>query len=419
MLATSEIEEREIVTDIPNAISYSRVYETEKGVYLMRQYLYSSLYDRINTRPFLEDIEKRWIVFQLLCGLRDCHEKGLHHGDIKAENVLVTTWNWAYLSDFAHFKPTYLPEDNPADFSYFFDSSGRRSCYLAPERFHSGSRTAQDKITDAMDIFSLGCVIAELFLEGTALFNLSTLFKYKKGQFDPSLTHLSKIEDPEIRSLVTHMIDVDPSNRLSAEGYLRQWRQKAFPSYFYSFLHDYIYSVMDPTAGRSLLSSDSVNLGECDRRIDRVYQDFDKIALCLGHSVGDVSQAVTLHGDMFPLALDIPNYQTQSHRSTVESDDGTLIFLSLITSSLRNTARARARLRACDLILAFSEKVTDESKVDRCLPYLMSLLNDPAEQVQVAAIKAITQLVSFLKNPSKTFGQLLTIELEYRWSMFK
>lgn len=112
-----------------------------------------------STRPFLEDIEKRWIAFQLLCGLRDCHSQGLHHGDIKSENVLVTTWGWAYLSDFAHFKPTYLPEDNPADFSFFFDNAGRRTCYLAPERFFKSGELMDDKVSDAMDIFSLGFVL--------------------------------------------------------------------------------------------------------------------------------------------------------------------------------------------------------------------------------------------------------------------
>ena len=63
------------------------------------------------------------------------------HGDIKAENVMVTGWNWALLTDVASFKPVYLPEDNPADFNFFFDTSRRRTCYIAPERFLDSKQT--------------------------------------------------------------------------------------------------------------------------------------------------------------------------------------------------------------------------------------------------------------------------------------
>lgn len=116
-----------------------------------------SLYDRLSTRPFLTAIEKKWITFQVLCALHQCHKQKICHGDIKLENIfsiinllkinllkisiiLITSWNWVLLSDFASFKPTYLPEDNPADFSYFFDTSRRRTCYIAPacERFRIG-----------------------------------------------------------------------------------------------------------------------------------------------------------------------------------------------------------------------------------------------------------------------------------------
>ena len=161
-------------------------------------------------------IEKRWIAFQLLNGLRDTRNRKISHGDIKSENILVTSWNWVYLSDFASYKPTYLPLDDPADFSFFFDASGRRTCYIAPERFYTAashpeisakkSRIASEegewkrdgKVTEAMDCFSAGCVIAELFLEGAPLFTLSQLYKYREGEYnvDP---HLATIEDGGVR----------------------------------------------------------------------------------------------------------------------------------------------------------------------------------------------------------------------------
>ena len=40
------------------------------------------------------------------------------HGDLKAENVLVTSWHWAYLADFASYKPVQLPADNPVSAAF-------------------------------------------------------------------------------------------------------------------------------------------------------------------------------------------------------------------------------------------------------------------------------------------------------------
>lgn len=39
-----------------------------------------------------------------------CHKYGITHGDIKSENVMVTSYNWLYLTDFATFKPIFIPE---------------------------------------------------------------------------------------------------------------------------------------------------------------------------------------------------------------------------------------------------------------------------------------------------------------------
>ena len=63
-----------------------------------------------STRPFLSSMEKRWIIFQLLKVLEECDSKKINHGDVKTENVLLTSWNWVMLTDFASFKPTLLPD---------------------------------------------------------------------------------------------------------------------------------------------------------------------------------------------------------------------------------------------------------------------------------------------------------------------
>nr|XP_011468738.1 PREDICTED: probable serine/threonine-protein kinase vps15 [Fragaria vesca subsp. vesca] len=228
--------------DHPHVWPFQFWQETDKAAYLVRQYLFNNLHDRLSTRPFLSLIEKKWLAFQLLLALKQCHDKGICHGDIKCENVLVTSWNWLYLADFASFKPTYIPYDDPSDFSFFYDTGGRRLCYLAPERFyeHGGEmQVAQDApLRPSMDIFAVGCVIAELFLEGQPLFELSQLLAYRRGQYDPSQL-LEKIPDFGIRKMILHMIQLEPELRLAADSYLQEYTTIVFPSYFSPFLHNF------------------------------------------------------------------------------------------------------------------------------------------------------------------------------------
>jgi phosphoinositide-3-kinase regulatory subunit 4 len=358
-----------------------------------------------STRPFLEEIEKKWLSFQLLCAVRDCHARDIFHGDIKTENILVTSWNWLYLADFSSsYKPAHLPEDNPADFSFYFDLSGRRTCYLAPERFLASGQQpeGEGEVNWAMDIFSVGCVIAELFLEAP-IFSLSQLFKYRQGEYNPEHSHLSKIQDVNIRELIMHMIQVDPSSRMSADDYLMHWKDKVFPSYFYGFLQQYMYSITDPSSGRKPVTTGAEHLGEPDERIEQVYNDYDKISHLLS-SNGDRSLSKAHNSPpkpnarIFPLYINIPNYQHQATPApSLVIDDGNLIFLTIVVSCLRGTARASARVRGLELLMAFSERLTDEAKLDRVVPYVAQLLTDKSEQVKIAALRTLTQILSMVR----------------------
>ena len=208
----------------------------------------------------------------MLNALRDAHSRNISHGDVKSENILVTSWNWVYLTDFASYKPTYLPLDDPSDFAFYFDTSGRRSCYVAPERFFASSAqpdgpigvgSTDRHVTEAMDVFSAGCVIAELFREGAPLFTLSQLFKYREGE----LNHdglLTSVEDASVRvsptqtatylfsdsvsslqNLIKDMIALNPSRRPTFDALLHNARGAVFPEVFYSFLHGYVWSIND------------------------------------------------------------------------------------------------------------------------------------------------------------------------------
>ena len=75
--------------------------------------------------------------------------------------------------------------------------------------------------------------------------------------------------------------------------------------------------------------------------------------------------------------------------------DGTaLILLSLLLSHLRNALRPSSILVALDMLLSLSLHLCDETKLDRLVPYFVSLLEDDAALVRIGAIRSLTQLAS-------------------------
>ncbi|KAJ9053456.1 Serine/threonine-protein kinase [Entomophthora muscae] len=360
--------EQEALRTASNVFSYQCQLETDRAVYVVRQYFHASLYDRISTRPFLILVEKKFITFQLLRALADCHARKVCHGDIKTENVLVTSWNWAYLSDFASFKPTYLPEDNPGDFSFFFDTSSRRSCYLSPERFYdpvrepgkavqAGALPGQSPgLHPSMDVFAMGCVIGELFLESSPTFLLSQLLSYKRGEYDPAAA-LQPIECPEIRSLVLHMIQSNPADRLSASEYLEKWCASggAFPSYFSSFLYPYLSGLTDAS-----VASERPEL-QSDARILKLAKDFERISGLFGF--------VALEGE----PEDQLELRDASDSQSSLAEEGAVLLGSVLMALTRSCALPSSQIQGLEMLLTSSVHLPDNLKLDRAIPYLLGL----------------------------------------------
>ncbi|KAK2556549.1 Phosphoinositide 3-kinase regulatory subunit 4 [Acropora cervicornis] len=328
----------------------------------------------------------------LLSALDQSHSVKVCHGDIKTENVMVTGWNWVLLTDIASFKPAILPEDNPADFNFFFDTSRRRSCYIAPERFldsrqadqmlSKGVLTAVDpqskskdhslpdmdfvrhqqgNLTPEMDIFSAGCVIAELFNEGNRLFDLSELLSYRNGDFDPSAT-LSKIEDSNIRELVEQMISKDPKSRLSAAEFMSKYRGIIFPEQFYAFLNKYMSNFAMPP----VLTA--------DEKISRIKRDIDQILK-----------------ELLPT--------NDVHDISVRDKDGCLVIIvSLLTSCIRSCKYCVSKLTVLELLLKIAQHVSDEIILERLLPYMLFLVNDSLPQVRAQALKILSHCLQLVRS---------------------
>ncbi len=147
-----------------------------------------------------------------------------------------------------------MAAQNLGDYYFFFapDSTKIAGCYLSPERFVPKTSSEDPPMKDkmAMDVFSMGCVLAEIFLDGKCLFGLPQLQDYKKGDYNP-LDLLKEIESPEVRELISDMIQLDPEKRKTAKEYLDLWCQRVFPSAFTQFMYYFSVALMHPSTASS------------------------------------------------------------------------------------------------------------------------------------------------------------------------
>lgn len=586
----------------PNVIPYADFQLSSKYnvAFMVRQYFASNLYDRICSRPFLTMIEKKWIAFQILRALEQSHSKGICHGDIKQENVMVTSWNWVFLTDFAPFKPTYIPEDDPADYNYYFCAidATRRGCSVAPERFYgkgsvpagglSGattgiggnkapdaatmlSRMADSDVTvdevdrhilgmgsglqtgipppiaslnstapssysrsrrdgnllESMDIFSAGCVIAELFLGGKPLFDLPSLLKYRTGDSEPLRQQLKKVGDSNLEELLIHMLQLDPSARNSASGYLAKYTSSSglFPPYFDHFLFRFLVLVLsrggkvpdarirlvckyygrlvreiagveDPegeeffklrlkegygsdrltsAAGsaqqtnehvaqrvleelyekiptkyeKKKASRDNAALTKLQKmkekendlrglsstlqkkKIEKLHDQFNALIqkknnlllldyACESSTVRFDGESANNAEAIHPDASNTINCSTKTGTSTTlppsskprrikppiysvsgpwpHDRNGIVIVLSLICSSLRHVQVPESKLTALYLIRALGQFTSDEARLQRLIPYLLEVIDDPSAAVRALALRTIAFLLSLVEQ---------------------
>ncbi|XP_059055850.1 phosphoinositide 3-kinase regulatory subunit 4 [Achroia grisella] len=397
-----------------NCLPFQRVILTDKAGLLMREYCKCSVYDRMSTRPFLTVLEKKWITFQVLYALHRMHKLGICHGDIKLENIMVTSWLWVLLTDIASFKPTFLPDDNPADFSYFFDTSRRRLCYVAPERFvrapDPNNRPAGDdrtgglllsespckvgELVPSMDIFSAGCALLELWNDGTPALDLPGLLAYRSGEDRPSTMTLPEGSDPRLRDLLHSMTERNPKDRRTAELYLDEARGSLFPEYFYSFLQSY------------MLIFSAQPILPPDEKILRIHQDIRNIIKIFtqpsdtknyqdlvdettdNHTTDTIE---TLRKDGFKvMTLNMRESEDEDEKNpegnTAQDSEGLILITSLVTSCIRGLHHCTSKLYALEILQLLCENSTSETILDRILPYIIHLSHDKAARVRAGGV---------------------------------
>lgn len=146
----------------PNIIKLKEVFKQENTLYMVFEYAEKDLFKLYlhnfkNTGIKMPENEIRNLIFQITKGLAHMHKNGYFHRDLKPENILVTNNGSVKIADLG------LAREIRSSPPYTDYVSTR--WYRAPEILLKSST-----YNSPVDIFSLGCIMAELYLQ-QPLFN--------------------------------------------------------------------------------------------------------------------------------------------------------------------------------------------------------------------------------------------------------
>ncbi|KAI1385810.1 uncharacterized protein F4822DRAFT_438326 [Hypoxylon trugodes] len=153
---------------------------------------------------------------QTLSGLAYLHREGILHRDLKADNILLDVDGTCKISDFGISKKT--------DNIYGNDKTNSMQgsvFWMAPEVIRSQGEGYSAKV----DIWSLGCVVLEMFAGRRPWSKeeaVGAIYKIANGEIPPIADDVREAISPYALGFMLDCFTVDPRDRPTAERLLRQ-----------------------------------------------------------------------------------------------------------------------------------------------------------------------------------------------------
>merc|ERR1711988_1393370 len=142
--------------------------ENDKDIYLIFDFMETDLHAVIREN-ILEPVHKQFIVYQCLKALKYCHSADLVHRDLKPSNFLLNEECLLKVADFGLARSLRAMQKGEEASSVLTDYVATR-WYRAPEIL-LGSTT----YTKAVDMWALGCIVAEMFVGKPLIPGTSTM----------------------------------------------------------------------------------------------------------------------------------------------------------------------------------------------------------------------------------------------------
>ena len=173
--------------------------ENDKDIYLVFDFMETDLHAVIKAN-ILEDIHKRYIIYQTLKCLKYMHSAQVLHRDLKPSNILLNAECLAKVADFGLARSLTQSEDEAQPMLTDYVAT---RWYRAPEIL-LGSNSYQK----AVDVWSIGCIIGEMYLGKPMFRGKSTLDQIEKvfsvtGM--PNKEEIASIDSPHVSKIISSL----------------------------------------------------------------------------------------------------------------------------------------------------------------------------------------------------------------------
>jgi phosphoinositide-3-kinase regulatory subunit 4 len=279
--------------------------------------------------------------------------------------------------------------------------------------------------------FHKGCVIMETMVNDSTC-ELGDIMEYgnKKTLPDTIVRKLNKIKSSSLRAACRHMLSLDPNERKTASTYRQRLQETGvFPpcvsTYLWPFLRRLRSDFKSPDSRIAYAASSYTNAilhtttssnnkacGDSNNNInnnDGTY--FDLLVGTTAREIMNVDNATKSTNPITQNDTDasrtsssienndlFSNDTTTSTSPTQISPDTLLIYLQVTLASLRHVQRPSSKIVALQLIQKSSNFLSDDARLQRIVPYVVSLLDDTHASVRASSIRVLASVLSLLQG---------------------
>ncbi|CAG9837137.1 unnamed protein product [Diabrotica balteata] len=164
----------------PNIVKLHSVHRAanNRDIYLGFEYMETDLHNVIKRKSILKDVHKRYIIYQLLKAIKYIHSGNVIHRDMKPSNVLLDSLCRCKIADFGLARSLSQGSEGSVNGS---DGDPTLTDYVATRWYRAPEiLIANRRYTKGIDLWSIGCILAEMVLGKPIFPGTSTVNQVEK-----------------------------------------------------------------------------------------------------------------------------------------------------------------------------------------------------------------------------------------------